>query len=108
MITGVAEVRNKPVYTHKGVYLGVVDDLVVDLRTRQIDAWAVVQTNQVLVEGGAPVLVPFRWTKGVGDIILLRHFPEKVSIAQEQPKKKKMRVLRNPWGDHGVSRRAWK
>ena len=68
------------VYTPEGVWVGNADNIVFDLRNRKIDGIFSSQTNPSLVERGVAVNIPYRWVKAVGDIIILKAFPEKVTI----------------------------
>jgi hypothetical protein len=43
------------------------------------------EANPLLVEDSRNVAVPFRWVSSVGDIILLRFFPKRVSIKKTMP-----------------------
>src|SRR5207244_263502 len=38
------------------------------------------ETNPLLVEGSRAVSVPYRWVQSVGDIVVLRYFPKRVSL----------------------------
>lgn len=71
------------VYTPKGLFVGIVDNLVMDVRGRKIDGLFVQRTNPALVERGIAVNVPYRWVGSVGDIVLLKRFPDKVTVDPE-------------------------
>jgi sporulation protein YlmC with PRC-barrel domain len=73
-----------PIYTNKGIRLGVVENLVLDITNSKIDGLFVTDTNPVLVEGGVNVNLPYRWIQAVGDIIILRYFPTKVTLKKEE------------------------
>lgn len=63
------------VYLPSGQRLGVVYDVVIDANGIKCTHLFVRQTDHELVEGGINVAVPWRWVRGVHDIILLRWFP---------------------------------
>ncbi|HLF15823.1 MAG TPA: PRC-barrel domain-containing protein [Candidatus Thermoplasmatota archaeon] len=69
---------NLPVYTHGGRYVGVVQNVILDLPSRRVGSLLLTRTNPKIIEGGLNVAVPYRWVVSVGDIIILSHFPEKV------------------------------
>ncbi len=69
------------VYTKSGMFLGTVDNVVMDINEGQIDGIFVGETNPLLVEDSKSALVPYRWVSAVGDIILLGHFPERISVS---------------------------
>ncbi|MEM3852208.1 MAG: PRC-barrel domain-containing protein [Methanomassiliicoccales archaeon] len=78
MIQEATELIGKQCYTDEGRYLGSVSNLLIDVEQARIDGIFISEPNPTLVEGGTPVNVPYRWIKSVGDIILLKYFPEKV------------------------------
>lgn len=72
---------NLPVYTHGGRYVGVVQNVILDLPSRRIGSLLLTRTSNKLIEGGHNVAVPYRWVASIGDIVILSHFPDKV-VAQ--------------------------
>jgi sporulation protein YlmC with PRC-barrel domain len=40
--------------------------------------------NENLISGANKVIVPYRWVSAVGDVIILRHFPEKLSLNKQE------------------------
>ena len=76
----ISEIVGLQVYTNQGVFLGNVNNLVVDVENGAVDGLFVGETNPLLVEGGRAVSVPYRWIQSVGDIVILRYFPKRVSL----------------------------
>ena len=76
----ISEIIGLQVYTNNGVFLGNVNNLVVEVETGSVDGLFVGETNPLLVEGGRAVSVPYRWIQSVGDIVILRYFPKRVSL----------------------------
>jgi sporulation protein YlmC with PRC-barrel domain len=76
----ISEIVGLQVYTNQGVFLGNVNNLVVDVEIGAVDGLFVGETNPLLVEGGRAVSVPYRWIQSVGDIVILRYFPKRVSL----------------------------
>lgn len=76
----ISEIVGLQVYTNQGVFLGNVNNLVVDVEVGAVDGLFVGETNPLLVEGGRAVSVPYRWIQSVGDIVILRYFPKRVSL----------------------------
>lgn len=83
MLEEVSELIGLQVYTSKGIYLGNVNNLIIDLGTTKLDALFVTDTNPLLVEGSRSVSVPYRWIQAIGDVIILRYFPGRVSMRKE-------------------------
>jgi len=80
----VTDFINVPVYTNKGMYVGEVRDVLLDIEERKVAKLILTDTNKHRVEGGMDVAVPYRWVSAVGDIIILCFFPEKVEIPEEK------------------------
>ena len=69
---------NLPVYTNTGHYVGVVQNVMLDLPERRVGSLLLTRTSTKFVEGGHNVAVPYRWVSSVGDIVILSTFPKKV------------------------------
>ncbi len=79
MLGEISEIIGLQVYTQNGVFLGNVNNLVVDVDNGSVDGIFVGETNPLLVEGSRAVSVPYRWVQSVGDIVVLRYFPKRVT-----------------------------
>ncbi|PKK86194.1 MAG: photosystem reaction center subunit H [Thermoplasmata archaeon HGW-Thermoplasmata-1] len=84
MVEEVTSFINLPVYTSRGMYVGQVNSVILDVEKTRLDSLLLSNTNPTIVEGSAKVAVPYRWVSAIGDIIILGHFPEKVSRASEE------------------------
>lgn len=83
MLEEISELVGLQVYTHEGIFLGNVNNLVVDIDDSQVEGLFIGDTNPLLVEGSRAVSVPFRWIQSVGDIVILRYFPKRVSLKKK-------------------------
>lgn len=93
MIDEVTTLMGKEVFTHKGIRLGIVSDIMVDIDGAIIDELLITDTNPKLVVDGRDLSIPYRWVKGVSDIIVLRYFPGRVVVRRRsRAGKKKLRV----------------
>ncbi len=81
----ISEIIGLPVYTNMGVFLGNVNNLVVDVENGAVDGLFVGETNPLLVEGSRAVSVPYRWIQSVGDVVILRYFPKRVTAKKAAP-----------------------
>ncbi len=81
MMTETTELIGLEIYTDKGYLLGTIKDVLIDVSEQIIYGLYVEKTNPLLVEDGVPVVVPYRWVKAVGDVILLKKFPSYVNIS---------------------------
>ncbi|MEW5936607.1 MAG: PRC-barrel domain-containing protein [Candidatus Thermoplasmatota archaeon] len=76
MLTELTDLVGMEVYTHTGIALGNVDDLIIETEERVISRLYISNPNPLLVERSQSIAVPFRWIESVGDVILLKHFPK--------------------------------
>jgi aspartate 1-decarboxylase len=58
---------------------------VVDVENGAVDGLFVGETNPLLVEGSRAVSVPYRWIQSVGDVVILRYFPKRVTAKKAAP-----------------------
>ena len=79
MLEEASELMGLLVYSCAGIYLGNVTNLVVDIDKKKVEGLFINETNPLLVEESKAVSVPFRWIQSIGDIIILRYFPKRVS-----------------------------
>jgi len=75
-----------PVYTREGTYVGHVRNVFIDMDEKRVSSLLVTNTNPSLVEGTVDVAVPYRWVNSVGDIVILSHFPERVTTKKKEEK----------------------
>ena len=71
------------VYTRDGTRLGTVHDVLMDTTQRIISALLVTGTTPKLVKGGANIIVPYRWVQNLDDVVILRHFPDKLEFTEK-------------------------
>ncbi len=116
MLTEITHLEGLEVITDKGLSLGYVEDVIVDLDNGEVYELLVSETNDELVEDGASVGVPYRWIQSISRVVLLKHFPGKIkrkeqfeipSISQDG-KRRKLRVVKKDHGDGGVERIGWR
>lgn len=75
-----------PVYTRAGTYIGHVRNVFLDMDEKRVSSLLVTNTNPSIVEGTVDVAVPYRWVNAVGDIVILSHFPDRVTIKKKEKK----------------------
>jgi sporulation protein YlmC with PRC-barrel domain len=74
------------VYTDKGLYVGRVNDVQLDLNEQKITGLATTKLNPNLFDTTTRgVIIPFRWVIAIGDIVLIRQ----VAKQFKKPEKKK-------------------
>ena len=78
-----------PVYTRAGTFIGHVRNVFLDMDEKRVSSLLVTNTNPSIVEGTVDVAVPYRWVNAIGDIIILSHFPQKVTTTKKKKEAKK-------------------
>ena len=77
----------REVYSKNGVYVGEVEDIRLDLDDEQVTALAVADLNPVLfdeqVGASRGVLLPYRWVRAVGDVVLVNDIVERLADSAE-------------------------
>lgn len=84
MLEEVTSLLGLQIYTHFGVFVGMVNNVIVDVKKHRAESIFVEETNPSLVEASRSITIPYRWVQNVGDIIILKHFPEHVELTEEQ------------------------
>lgn len=87
MTQEVTSFLNLPVYTKKGIYVGEVGNVILDIDSHRMDKLIITNTNPSLIDGSRDVAVPYRWVAATGDIIILRYFPEEIPIEEKEEEK---------------------
>ncbi|MEN6519052.1 MAG: PRC-barrel domain-containing protein [Methanospirillum sp.] len=85
MKSQITDVLGLSVYTDRAVFVGDVDDVVIDLDRKTIKALALGNLNMDIIDikGYKGLQIPFRMIRSVGDVILVRHMP---GIFKQKPK----------------------
>jgi len=78
----------REVYSNNGVFVGQVEDLRLHVDGEAVTGLALGQLNRTLfgdeIDGSKGVIVPYRWVRAVGDIILVTDVVERVKEADEE------------------------
>lgn len=83
MLAEVTELIGNEVYSDRGILVGTISDVILDMERQYIHGLFVEKTNPSLVEDGVPISIPYRWIKAIGEIILLKKFPEFIKLGSE-------------------------
>jgi sporulation protein YlmC with PRC-barrel domain len=84
MLEEISEIMGMQVYTPGGIYLGNVDNLVMDMDDRIINGIFLRESNPMLVEGSISINIPYRWIQAIGDVVILKYFPKRVNVPREE------------------------
>jgi sporulation protein YlmC with PRC-barrel domain len=85
MLAEITSIMGMEVYTMKGVYVGKVEDAVLDPDQGTISGLAIGGVNKSLFDmKGKGIIIPFRWITAVGDVILMRHMKRHASDTEKK------------------------
>lgn len=78
----------REVYTNNGVFIGEVEDLQLDIETNAVTGLALNRLNGDLfdeyVGDARGLMLPYRWVKSVGDIVLVNDIVERVKDYEDE------------------------
>ncbi len=70
----ITSLLDQDVYTQKGVFVGRVDDAMLDPEMGVVSGLALGDVNKELFDPkGKGIVIPYRWVTPVGDIIIIRN-----------------------------------
>ncbi len=74
------------IYTERGIYIGKVNDVVLEVNERKVTGLAVTRLNPDMFDTSKPgVVIPYRWVTAVADIVLIRHIKDQFKRPEEIP-----------------------
>jgi len=78
----------REVYSNNGVFVGEVEDVRLDLDARSVTGLALAELNRELfagrVDGNSGVIVPYRWVRAVGDVVLINDVIERLDTGGDE------------------------
>ena len=77
METQITDLFGLSIYTDKGMYIGEVEDVVIDVDSKKIESLVVGKVNDQLFElkNYKGLKIPYRIISAIDDIVLIRHLP---------------------------------
>ncbi|WFN33766.1 PRC-barrel domain-containing protein [Methanogenium sp. S4BF] len=75
MKSAITELFGMKVYTENAVYVGDVDDVIINVDTKKLESLALGNVNREVLEltNFKGVKIPYRIIRAVGDIVIIRH-----------------------------------
>jgi sporulation protein YlmC with PRC-barrel domain len=78
----------REVYSNNGVFVGEVRDVHLDFERQTVTELALRDLNDELfhgqIEPGKGVMIPYRWVRAVGDVILINDIVERYREEEEE------------------------
>lgn len=78
MLEMTEELIGLEVYTPKGIFVGKVTEIGFNLNNKRVDGIIIDDVNPAVAEHNIILNIPFEWISAIGDIILLKRFPERI------------------------------
>jgi sporulation protein YlmC with PRC-barrel domain len=77
MQTQITELFGLLIYTDKGMFVGEVEDVLIDVDNKKMDAIVVGKVNDQLMDlkNFKGLKIPYRIISAIDDIVLIRHLP---------------------------------
>jgi sporulation protein YlmC with PRC-barrel domain len=73
------------IYTSSGVYVGKLQDLVLDVEERKVTGIAISDINRELFDlSSKGVIIPYRWVMTAADIIIIRDVMQRYKKQKEE------------------------
>jgi sporulation protein YlmC with PRC-barrel domain len=78
----------REVYSNNGVFVGEIEDVRLDLDAQSVTGLALAELNHELfagrVGGNTGVIVPYRWVRAVGDVVLINDIIERLDTGSDE------------------------
>ncbi len=80
----ITSLLDQEVYTQKGIFVGRVDDAVLDPDSGVVSGLALGDVNRELFDMRSKgIVIPYRWVFAVGDIIIIRHLTKNAKASRQ-------------------------
>jgi len=71
-----SSIKGLEIYSPKGIFIGMVDELIVDMNGMKVDGIFVGDVNPYVAEKDVSIRIPMKWVQSIGDVVILNRFPE--------------------------------
>ena len=80
----ITSLLDQEVYPQKGIFVGRVDDAILDPDVGIVSGLALGDVNRELFDPKSKgIVIPYRWVTAVGDIIIIRHLTRNAKTEQK-------------------------
>ncbi|NHN40417.1 photosystem reaction center subunit H [Halorubellus sp. JP-L1] len=84
----ITSVVGREVYSNNGVYVGEIEDVRLDIERETVTGLALSGLNTDIfgnaMDGTRGIIVPYRWVRAVGDVVLINDIVERYRGAEEE------------------------
>ncbi|WP_435358419.1 PRC-barrel domain-containing protein [Haloarchaeobius sp. DFWS5] len=84
----ITSIVGREVYSNNGVFVGEIEDVRLDIESQVVTGLALTELNPELfggrVNGMRGVLIPYRWVRAVGDVVLVNDVIERLKTPEEE------------------------
>lgn len=77
MVNQITDMFGLKIYTERSVYVGEVEDVIIDVDNKRIEAIAAGKVSPELIDvkNHKGVKLPYRMIRSIGDVVVIRHLP---------------------------------
>ncbi|MDR1403957.1 MAG: PRC-barrel domain-containing protein [Candidatus Methanoplasma sp.] len=75
MLERISDIKGLEIYTPSGIFVGIADEIVIDIADMKVYALFVSDANPALADEKVSIGIPMRWVQSIGDVIILNRFP---------------------------------
>ena len=79
MLQKVSDIVGLDINAPNGIFVGRADKISVDPDSRSCTGIIISRPSPVIADKGVIVKIPYRWVQAIGDIIILKTFPEHIN-----------------------------
>ena len=81
----ITELIGLKIYSENGMFIGEVEDIILDIDSKRIDSLAVSKLNSEVVEikSHKGIKIPYRLVKSLSDVIVIRDIPNMFKTENE-------------------------
>ncbi|MCL1811526.1 MAG: PRC-barrel domain-containing protein [Methanomassiliicoccaceae archaeon] len=76
VLENINDIKGLEIYTPGGIYVGVADEVIIDISKMRAYGLFVAEANPMLVDENVSISIPMRWVQSIGDVIILNRFPD--------------------------------
>ena len=76
MLENLNNIKGLEVYTPAGIFVGVINEVVIDISKMRASGLFIADANPVLVDENVSISIPMRWVQSIGDVVILNRFPD--------------------------------
>lgn len=78
MLEEISKIEGLEIYSPNGIFVGYADKYVIDPEDKRVTGIFMESASPVVADADVSIKIPYRWVQSIGDVIILKTFPEYV------------------------------